>query len=92
MPLLTTDRYNFFLIFFLADLSYVGFVPYQQAIIWVFSKKRPFFISYPKINPLRWIYFRRENKSKSPYDLFLLLLFFNKKKIRIGQLQAAAYN
>ncbi len=41
--------------------------------------EKPFFISYPKINPLRRIYFRRENKSKSRYDLFLNF-FFNQKK------------
>ena len=43
--------------------------------------KKPFYIPYPKINPLRWIYFWRENKSKSRYDLFLIFFFFNQKKI-----------
>ncbi len=35
------------------------------------AMKKPFFILYPKINPLQRIYFRHENKSKSRYDFFL---------------------
>jgi len=38
--------------------------------------KTKMYFLYPKINPLRWIYFRRENKTISRYDLFLTFLLF----------------
>ena len=38
--------------------------------------KTKIYFLYPKINPLRWIYFRRENKTISRYDLFLTFLLF----------------
>ena len=56
MPVLTIDRtVFFFLFFFLADLSYVGFV--LSAIYGISAIENKFHFLCPKINPLRWIYF-----------------------------------
>ena len=73
MPLLTTDRYSFFVCFFSRRFVVCRFCTSRRCFGYS-AMKNQFYFLYPKINPLRWIYFWRENKSLSRYDLFLTFL------------------